>query len=100
MAKLPLKVGLTGGIACGKTTVSELFAQLSVPIIDADTIAHALVEPRQPALKRIIQTFGSELRLPNGHLNRALLRQRIFADAKQRQHLEAILHPLIFQTMQ
>lgn len=100
MAHLPLKVGLTGGIACGKTTVSNLFAQLGIPIIDADTIVHALVAPGQPALELISQTFGAEILLPNGQLNRTQLRQRIFADAKQRQSLEAILHPRVFQVMQ
>jgi dephospho-CoA kinase len=100
MAHLPLRVGLTGGIACGKTTVSQLFAQLGVPVIDADTIAHALVAPGQPVLELISQTFGADIILPNGQLNRTQLRQRVFADAKQRQALEAILHPKIFQVMQ
>lgn len=100
MAHLPLKVGLTGGIAGGKTTVSHLFAQLGVPIIDADTIAHALVAPGQPILELISQTFGADIILPNGQLNRTQLRQRVFADAKQRQALEAILHPKVFQVIQ
>ena len=67
---LPLKVGLTGGIASGKTTVSNLFANLGVPIIDADVIAHALVEPGQPALKLIRKAFGPEVINCNGCLNR------------------------------
>jgi dephospho-CoA kinase len=100
MAHLPLKVGLTGGIAGGKTTVSHLFAQLGVPIIDADTIAHALVAPGQPILELISQTFGADIILPNGQLNRTQLRQRVFAAAKQRQALEAILHPKVFQVIQ
>jgi dephospho-CoA kinase len=100
MAHLPLKVGLTGGIASGKTTVSHLFAQLGVPVIDADTIAHALVAPGQPVLELISQTFGADIILPNGQLNRTQLRQRVFADAKQRQALEAILHPKVFQVIQ
>jgi dephospho-CoA kinase len=100
MAHLPLRVGLTGGIACGKTTVSNLFAQLGAPIIDADTIVHALVAPGQPALELISQTFGADIILPDGQLNRTQLRQRVFADAKQRQSLEAILHPRVFQVMQ
>ncbi len=100
MVHLPLRVGLTGGIAGGKTTVSHLFAQLGVPIIDADTIAHALVVPGQPVLELISQTFGADIILPNGQLNRTQLRQRVFADAKQRQMLEAILHPKVFQVIQ
>jgi dephospho-CoA kinase len=100
MAHLPLKIGLTGGIAGGKTTVSHLFAQLGVPIIDADTIAHDLVAPGQPVLELISQTFGTDIILSNGQLNRTQLRQRVFADAKQRQMLEAILHPQVFQVIQ
>jgi dephospho-CoA kinase len=97
---LPLKIGLTGGIAAGKTTVSNLFAKLGVPIIDADVIAHALVKPGQPALEQIAQTFGAEIMHGNGELNRAKLRQHIFANQQQRQRLEAILHPRIDQVMQ
>ena len=95
-----LKVGLTGGIASGKTTVSNLFAKLGVPVIDADVIAHALVEPGQAALKQIIQTFGSSLINKDGNLNRAKLRQKIFANRGQREQLESILHPRIRQAMQ
>jgi dephospho-CoA kinase len=97
---LPLKVGLTGGIASGKTTVSNLFAKLGVPVIDADVIAHALVEPRQPALKLIKKAFGSKIINSDGCLNRAKLRQQIFADEQQRECLEAILHPRIHLKMQ
>jgi dephospho-CoA kinase len=97
--ELPLKIGLTGGIATGKSTVSKLFAQLSVPIIDADVIAHALVEPGSPTLKQIIQTFGAKIIHRNGRLNRAKLRELIFASARQRKRLEAILHPKIRQQM-
>lgn len=99
MAHLTLKVGLTGGIACGKTTVTNQFAQLGVPIVDADIIAHALVEPGQPALESIIQAFGAELIDNNGRLNRTKLRTLVFADEQHRQRLEAILHPLVKKTM-
>lgn len=95
-----LKVGLTGGIASGKTTVSNLFVKLGVPVIDADDFAHALVEPGQAALKQIIQTFGSSVINKDGSLNRAKLRQKIFADSRQRERLESILHPRIRQAMQ
>jgi len=97
---LPLKIGLTGGIASGKTTVSKHFAKLGVPVIDADVIAHALVEPGQPALEHIIQTFGSEIINSTGQLNRAKLRQKIYANPFERQRLEAILHPRIKKNMQ
>lgn len=99
MAHLTLKVGLTGGIACGKTTITNQFAQLGVPTVDADIIAHALVEPGQPALESIIQAFGAELIDNNGRLNRDQLRRLVFADDRHRQRLEAILHPLIKKTM-
>jgi dephospho-CoA kinase len=97
--ELPLKIGITGGIATGKSTVSKLFAQLGVPIIDADVIAHALVEPGSPTLKQIIQTFGAKIIHRNGRLNRAKLRELIFASHRQRLRLEAILHPKIRRRM-
>lgn len=92
-----LKIGLTGGIGCGKTTVSCLFADLEVPIIDADEISHQLVQPNQPALQKIQSTFGEEFILENGQLNRVALKNHIFENIDAKQQLEAILHPLIFQ---
>jgi dephospho-CoA kinase len=91
-----LKIGLTGGIACGKSLVSKLFAGYGVPIIDADQIAHELVQTKKPALATIAQVFGHDILNTDGSLNRAKLRELIFADAKQRQRLEAILHPLVY----
>ena len=91
-----LKVGLTGGIATGKTVVSNIFATLGVPIIDADVISHQLVTRGQPALSEIVQTFGAEMLQSDGNLNRLALRQRIFADVEERKKLEAILHPKIY----
>lgn len=91
-----LKIGLTGGIACGKTTVSKLFADYGVPIIDADLIAHELVQTQQPALATIAQVFGHDILNTDGSLNRAKLRAIIFADAQQRKRLETILHPLVY----
>lgn len=95
-----LKIGLTGGIGCGKTTVSQLFQTFNVPVIDADTIAHQLVAVGQPALASIRQQFGAHFINPDGSLNRAQLREVIFTDAGQKQQLEALLHPLIHQTIQ
>jgi dephospho-CoA kinase len=91
-----LKVGLTGGIATGKTAVSDLFAQLNVPSVDADVISHQLVAKGQPALAEIVETFGAEMLQSDGHLNRAALRQRVFTDAIEREKLEAILHPKVY----
>lgn len=91
----PLRIGLTGGIGSGKTTVSQLFAELGVPIIDADLIARELVEPCRPALTEIVAQFGEELLDSQGNLDRGKLRQRVFSDEAQRKTLEAILHPRI-----
>lgn len=92
-----LKIGLTGGIGCGKTTVSNLFSTLNVPIIDADDISHSLVQVGKPALQKIKNIFGLEILLENGELNRAYLKKCIFEDSKVKKQLEAILHPLIFK---
>ena len=94
-----LKIGLTGGIASGKSTVCQLFSALGIEVIDADIIARQLVEPAQPCLKQIIQTFGNHVLLENGELDRAQLRQLIFADEKAKQQLENILHPNIRQQL-
>ena len=95
-----LKIGLTGGIGCGKTTASKLFEQLNIPVIDADTIAHQLVEVGQPALSEIVLAFGSDILNIDGSLNRKKLSQLIFSDSLQKQKLEAILHPKIYQAIQ
>lgn len=95
-----LRVGLTGGIGCGKSVVAQHFAALNVPFIDADNIAHHLTAHGSPVLNTIEAAFGDEVRLPDGGLNRAWLRQRIFSDADARRKLEAILHPLILDEMQ
>jgi dephospho-CoA kinase len=94
------KVGLTGGIGCGKTTVSRLFAELDVPVIDADSIAHQLVEPEQPALIKLGEVFGNHIINSDGSLHRAQLREIVFSDSSQKQQLEAILHPLVFAEIQ
>ena len=95
-----LKIGLTGGIGCGKSTIAELFAQYNIPIIDADIIAHQLVEPKQPALALLEQTFGQTITNTDGSLNRSQLRDIIFSDSVKKIQLESILHPLIFQKIQ
>lgn len=95
-----LKVGLTGGIGCGKSTVAAIFADLNVPVLDADDTAHRLVEKGQPALVQIRQTFGPDILNPDGSLNRQNLRELVFSDPKQKQKLESILHPLIYKALQ
>lgn len=90
-----LKIGLTGGIGSGKSTVADYFAELGVPVIDADKIARELVEPGQPALAAIVKIFGRGMLDSNGRLDRARLRALVFDDIDRRKQLEAILHPLI-----
>ena len=89
------RVGLTGGIASGKSTVADMFAELGVPVIDTDVIARQVVEPGQPALAEIRQQFGGDVIAADGTLDRAAMRRTIFADDNARQQLEAILHPII-----
>jgi len=92
---LPFVVALTGGIASGKTAVSDRFAVLGVPVIDTDVIAHQVVEVGQPALEDIRGAFGDDFLLSDGKLHRSKLREAIFTDAFAKQKLEAILHPAI-----
>lgn len=89
-----LIVGLTGGIASGKTTVAELFAQRGVPLVDADVAAREVVEPGTEGLRRVVAEFGPLLDR-DGRLDRHALRGRVFTDSASRSRLEAILHPLI-----
>lgn len=93
------KVGLTGGIGCGKTTIAGLFAEKGVPVIDADQISRQLVEPGQPALAAIVHHFGADL-LEDGRLNRSKLRKEIFTRPNEKEWLENLLHPLIYREMQ
>jgi len=95
-----LIVGLTGGIASGKSTASQYFETLGIPVIDADIIARQLVQPGQTALQQITARFGNEILDSNGQLDRAKLRSLVFNDSKSRQDLESILHPLIRAEMQ
>jgi len=91
----PFRVALTGGIASGKTTVANLFAELGVPLIDTDVIARQVVEPGQPALAVIVSTFGPDVLDADGRLDRRRMRERIFTDPAAKRRLEAILHPAI-----
>ena len=95
--KQTLVVGLTGGIGSGKTTVANGFSELGVSVIDADQLAHELVEPGQIALDEIISTFGSEALTTDGRLDRDYMRQQIFSDPARKSQLETILHPKIRQ---
>lgn len=90
-----LRVGLTGGIASGKSAAARSFAELGVVVIDADAIAHELVAPGSPLLTRIIDAFGSQYRLADGGLDREALGKRVFSDPEQRYRLEQLTHPAI-----
>jgi len=95
-----LVIGLTGGIASGKSTACACFESLGIPVIDADIIARQLVQPGQAALQQITQRFGNTILTTTGELNRAALRDIVFNDSTARLDLEAILHPLIRAEMQ
>ena len=90
-----LRVGLTGGIATGKSTVARIFATLGATILDADEIAHRLVEKGAPAYEPVARAFGEEILAPDGAINRSRLGRIIFSDPEKRAVLESILHPLI-----
>lgn len=90
-----LIIGLTGGIGSGKSAATQIFQALGIDVVDADLVARKVVEPGSPALQSIAEHFGQQILKPDGSLNRAALRQRIFAAPAERQWLENLLHPLI-----
>ncbi|HWF98324.1 MAG TPA: dephospho-CoA kinase [Steroidobacteraceae bacterium] len=94
------RVGLTGGIASGKSTVAKFFGALGVPIIDTDQVAREVVEPGQPPLERLVERFGQAILTPDGHLDRPKLREIVFSDPKARADLEALTHPAIGTAVQ
>jgi dephospho-CoA kinase len=94
-----LRIGLTGGIASGKSTAAARFQELGVLVIDADAVAREVVAPGTPGLEAVVARFGRDILNTRGELNRPLLRERIFADETQRRALEALLHPLIRSEM-
>ena len=89
------RLGLTGGIASGKSTVAAEFAALGVPVIDLDDVAREVVAPGTPLLEAVLARFGAHLRTPGGGLDRRALRELVFADPAARADLEALLHPAI-----
>lgn len=90
-----LRIALTGGIASGKTRVSDLFAARGVPVIDADVAAREVVAPGSQGLQALITSFGTGILAADGTLDRRALRERIFADEAARARVNALLHPLI-----
>lgn len=95
MSKKPFRVGLTGGIASGKSTAAKFFGALGIPIIDTDQLARDVVEPGQPPLERLVERFGASILTEDGHLDRPALRNIVFSDPKARADLEALTHPAI-----
>jgi dephospho-CoA kinase len=94
-APRPLRIGITGGIASGKTTVADFFADLGVPVIDTDVIAREVVTRGAPALVQIRDAFGDAVFSEDGSLDRQAMRRLVFSDADERLQLEGILHPRI-----
>jgi len=92
-----MRVGLTGGIASGKSTVSEILAELGAVIIDGDKLAREVVEPGTPGLAQVVEAFGPEILLQDGAMDRAKVGQIVFNDEAKRKLLEGIVHPLVFE---
>jgi len=92
---MKLVIGVTGGIGSGKSAVTERFEKLGVTVVDADLAARIVVEPGRPALESIANHFGSDVIQPDGSLDRAALRARVFAEPSEREWLERLTHPLI-----
>ncbi len=88
-------VGLTGGIASGKTTISDIFSSLGAAVIDTDVVSRSLLEPKQKGFHKVVEKVGKSILLDNGEIDRRALRQLIFSDEKLKHWLESILHPII-----
>ena len=95
-----LRVGLTGGIGSGKSTVERYFRELGAPTIDADAISRRVAEPGQPAFADLVALFGPEVVDDSGRLRRPLMRERAFKDLALKKRLEAVIHPLVRQEIQ
>ena len=95
-----LKIALTGGIACGKSSVSQIFKKLGVPIIDLDVIAREVVEPNTQGLNKLVSRFGGRILNDDQSLNREALRQQLFENKENQKIIEEILHPKILEKMQ
>ena len=92
-----IRVGLTGGVASGKSTISTLLAELGAVVIDADVIAREVVAAGTPGLQRVVEEFGSELLTAGGELDRPAMGRLVFADEGARRRLEAIVHPMVHE---
>lgn len=99
MAAAPLTIGLTGGIASGKSLVQQAFVDRGVPVLDADQVAREVVAPGTPGLAAIAEAFGPEFLTADGQLDRRRMRERVFSEPAARRRLEAITHPAIRAAM-
>lgn len=90
-----LRLGLTGGIASGKTAVAAILRELGFAVLDADSLAHKLIEPGQPAYYEVAREFGADILAPNSYINRAKLGALVFADVAKLARLNAIIHPRV-----
>ena len=92
-----MRVGLTGGVASGKSTVAAILSELGATVIDADALAREVVEPGTPGLARVVEEFGPEVLTADGTMDRAKVGEIVFNDESRRRALEAIVHPLVFE---
>lgn len=90
-----LRFGLTGGIASGKSTVAAMLREMGFPVLDADRLAHRLIDPEQPAYQEVVRAFGKEILEPGGRVDRKKLGAIVFSDRAALQRLNAILHPRV-----
>ena len=95
-----LVIGLTGGVASGKTTISNMFSELGVPVIDTDIVSRELLEKGQPGYEKVTQKLGLDILLEDGNIDRRKLRQAVFTEPVLKTWLEKVLHPLIYQSAQ
>lgn len=93
-------IGLTGGIACGKSTVSKILANLGFPVIDADALARKAVNPGTKGLARIVELFGGAILQDDGQLNRKMMADIVFNDPVRRKTLESVVHPAIYELLE
>lgn len=96
---MALVIGLTGGIATGKSTVSRMLKDRDVPVVDADVIAREVVQPGEPAYRKIVDLFGKEILLESGEIDRKKLGKVIFAEEEKRKQLNQIVHPAVREQM-
>ncbi len=94
-----LHVGLTGGIACGKSTVAAMMREFGCVVLEADPLAHRLIEPGQPAYEEVVNEFGRQVRAADGRIDRARLAAIVFADRAQLEMLNRIVHPRVVEAL-